>query len=134
MLNQQGRHPRLIHAYADPIAGHSRLRYLEQRTADPVAVTDRDLAIGQALYGEVLSELPEREIISLQLAFPEAVGVHLINKHRTVLSTVTGQVALSVAVDVKQPNQATTLNRLLPHGRVHSFLVPSELLRMTYVH
>jgi hypothetical protein len=134
MLNQQGRHPRLIHAYADPIAGHSRLRYLEQRTADPVAVADRNLTIGQALYGKVLSELPEREIISLQLTFPESVRIHLINKYRTVLSTVTRQVALSVALDVEPPNQATALNRRLPHGRIHGLPVPGEFLRTTYVH
>src|SRR6516165_8423084 len=60
--HQQGRHPGLIHAYADTVAGHTRLGDFKQRPADAVAVADADLAVGQAFHSEVLSKLPEGEI------------------------------------------------------------------------
>ncbi len=133
MLDQQSRHPRLIHAYADAVASHPRLRDFEQRSADPVAVADRDLAVGQPLHGQIFSELPECEIASLQLLFPVTIGIHLIDKHSAVFPTVTGQVTLRVAIDVEPPNHTPALYRLLPHGRVHSLPPPCDLMRTTYV-
>jgi hypothetical protein len=38
----------------------------------------------------VLSELPEREICSLQFMLPVVIGIHLLDKHCAVFSTVTG--------------------------------------------
>jgi hypothetical protein len=58
MFDQQSRHPRLIHSYPDAVAGHTRLCDFKQRPADPVAVADVDLAIGETLNGEVFSECP----------------------------------------------------------------------------
>ena len=54
---QQRRHPRLVHANADAIAGDPGLRDLEQGAADPVAIADIDAVVRQAFDGEVLAEL-----------------------------------------------------------------------------
>ena len=57
--DEQGRHPGLVHPDADAVARHTRLRHLEQRAPDSVAVPDAHLVIGQAVDGEVLAELAE---------------------------------------------------------------------------
>ena len=54
---QERRHARLVHANADAIAGDPRLRDLEQRAADPIAVADIDAIVRQAFDREVLAEL-----------------------------------------------------------------------------
>jgi nicotinamide riboside kinase len=90
MRDQQSRHPGLIHSYANAVAGHTRLRNFEQSAADAIAIADADLAVGEAFHREVLSELPECEIGSLQFTLPIVIGIHLVDKHSPVFSTVTG--------------------------------------------
>jgi len=43
---QQGRHPRFAQADADAIASHARLRDLEQRAANLIAVSDAHGIVG----------------------------------------------------------------------------------------
>src|SRR5262249_15359707 len=131
--DQQGRHPGLVHADADAVAGHARLRHFKERPADMVTVADADLAVGQALNGKVLSELPEGEIASLQLALPVVIRIHLVDKNGAMLSTMTVQIALCVAIDVEPPNQAATLHWRLPHGRADGLSAPRDLAGKTYV-
>ena len=69
---QQRRHPRLVGANAEPIAGHARLGDLEQRAADLIAVTDANGIVGQILDGEILSELAED--VSPSSAVPASSG------------------------------------------------------------
>jgi hypothetical protein len=104
MLDQQSRHPGLIHTYAHAVAGHTRLRHFKQRPTDPIAVANADLAIGQPLHGEIFSELPKGEIAPIQFTLPVVIRIHLVDKHGAVLSTVTGQITLCVAIDVESPN------------------------------
>jgi hypothetical protein len=61
------------------------------------------------------------------------IRIHLVDKHSALLSTVTGQITLGVAIDVESPNQASSLHRLLPNGRVDSLTAPCDLAGMTYV-
>src|SRR5262249_10109944 len=133
MLDEQSRHTRLIHAYAHAVAGHTRLRHFEQRPSDPIAIAYADLAVGQTFDGEVFSELPEGEIAPLEFTLPVAIRIHLVDKHRAVLSTVTAQITLCVAIDVGPANQATSLHRLLPYRRVYSLTAPCDLAGMTDV-
>src|SRR5580658_11297189 len=63
--NEQAGHLGLTHANADPVAGNSRLGYLEQCTANAVTVADADLVIGKTLDGQVLAELTVLEVIPL---------------------------------------------------------------------
>jgi hypothetical protein len=133
MGDQQSRHPGLIHSYANAVAGHPRLRNFEQSAADAIAISDADLTVGQAFHREVLSELPECEIASPQFALPVVIGIHLIDKHSSVFSTVTGQIALCVTINVEPPNETPFLHWLLPHGRVDSLTAPRDLAGVTHI-
>ena len=72
MRDEQGCHPRLVHADAHAVAGDARLRHLEQGAADPVAIADAHLLVGQAVDGEVLAELAIGEVVSTELALPSS--------------------------------------------------------------
>src|SRR5262245_19468946 len=54
---QQSRHPGLVHANADAIAGNARLGDLEQRAADLITVADAHRIVGQSFDPEVLADL-----------------------------------------------------------------------------
>src|SRR6516225_4456281 len=58
---QQRGHARLARPNANAIAGNTRLSDLEQRAADLITVADADIVVWQALYREVLAELPMDE-------------------------------------------------------------------------
>src|SRR3954447_11696283 len=64
MFYQQRGHPRLIHADADPIARHARLRHLKFSITDPIAIADADLAVRKSFDREVFPELSEWEIVA----------------------------------------------------------------------
>src|SRR5262249_4409001 len=96
-------------------------------------LADADFAVGQAFHREVLSELTECEIASLQFTLPIVVGIHLVDKHSAVRSAVTDQITLCVTIDVEPPNQTPSLHWLLPDGRVDGHTAPGNLARTTYV-
>jgi hypothetical protein len=51
-----------------------------------------------------------------------------------VLATVTLQISLAVAVDVQFPYLAATMDRILPHGRIHALPFPFDVARQADVH
>src|SRR5262245_46661736 len=69
---QHCRHPRLVGANPEPVAGHARLGDLEQRAADLVAVADANGIVGKLLNREILTELAEDEA-RLELLLPMAM-------------------------------------------------------------
>src|ERR1043165_9867269 len=121
---EKSSHLRLVRANPDAVAGHPRLRHLEKRRADPVAIADADLVIRQPLDGEVLAEPPVAEIAPAEPLLPIAIRLDLIHKDRPLLSPVAAQIALPVAFDVEPPDAATTLHRVLPDAGVHDPSVP----------
>ena len=131
--DQQRRHGRLGHPDADAVARHARLGDLEQRLADPVAIADADLVVGEALDGEVLAELPVGEVASSQFALPVAVGLDLVDEHGAVLATVRKPVGLVVAVDVDPPHHARPSDRLLPDRGADGLALPLDLAGATDV-
>jgi len=132
--NQQSRHLRFVHPYADAITGDSRLRDLEERATDAVLVTDTDLRIGQTLDREVLSELPKDEICAVEFILPVAIGIHLVNEYCAVRTAMAHQIPLRVTLDVQSPHPALARNRVLPNGCVDSLSAPSNLTWQTYIH
>src|ERR1043165_7839969 len=122
-------HPRLVRANPDAVAGHPRLRHLEERRADPVAIADAHLVIRQPLDGEVLAEPPVGEIAPGEALLPVAIRLDLIDEHRPLLSPVPAQIALPVAFDVEPPYAATTLHRILPVSGVHGPPAPFDTAR-----
>ena len=100
--NEQGRHVRLVHPDSDTKARDSRLRDLENRLADPVAIPDADLVIAQAIDGEVFAELAVREVVASEMLRPVLVGVELVDEDGSVLAPVTDLVGLFVAATLRR--------------------------------
>src|SRR5262249_29260184 len=126
---QERGHPRLVEADADAVAGGPGLRHLEQAGADPEAVADADLGVGQALDGEVLAELTVHEVAAPQLLLPVPVGVELIHEDRAWLAAVSAEVALPVPLDVEPPDAAPPGDGILPDAGVHGPSAPFDVAR-----
>jgi len=133
MRDQQCGHLRLVHADAYPVTGDARLCHFEQRAADPVTIANAHLLVGQAVNGEVFPELPIREVVSVELALPVAIGVDLIDEDGPVLAAVPNQIPLPVAVDVEPTYHASALNGCLPNGGVDGLPAPRDITRQTHV-
>ena len=131
---QQGRHPGLVHPDADAIAGHARLGHLEERAADPITVADADDVIGQAFDREVLAELSGDEVGPLQLRFPVAVRLDLVDEDGALLTAVSGQVALTVAVQMQPADPTAAHHGILPDPGVHRATVPRDVAWESDVH
>ncbi|HYW36985.1 MAG TPA: hypothetical protein VE957_02640 [Terriglobales bacterium] len=97
MSNEQGSHAGFIHANADAVARHARLRYFKFSTTDAVAIANTDLAIKKSVDGEVFSELAEGKIVAAQEALPVMVRIHLVDEYGAVLPAVTGEIGLRIA-------------------------------------
>jgi hypothetical protein len=77
--------------------------------------------------------LPECEIASLQFSLPVVIRIDLVDKHGAVFTAVAVEITLRVAVDVEPPDQAPSLHRILPDGRVNSLTAPCDVARITHV-
>ena len=127
--DQQRRDRRIVHAQPDAVTGDARLADLEERAADPVAVADADLVVGQPLDREVLAELPVDEVVPAQLALPVAIGVALVDEHGPLLPAVAAEVALAVAVHVQPAHAPGAADRVLVDAREHGLAPPRHVLR-----
>src|SRR5713226_2606991 len=106
---QQCRHPGLVHPNSNAIAGNAGLRDLEQRAADLITVADAHGIVGQSFDGEVLAELSGDEVGPLQLLLPIAVRFDLVDEDGSLLTSVSGQITLTVSVEIQpaDPTAAT---------------------------
>ena len=64
---------------------------------------------------------------------PVAIGFYLVDEDGAVLASVSGQVPLSVAVNVEPPHHAPTLDRCLPNGGVNSLPSPRDVARQAHI-
>ncbi len=133
MRDKQGSHARFVHPNAYPVAGNARLRHFEKCAPDAIAIANANFVIRKTVDGEVLAELPEGEVISPELLFPVTIRIHLVHEDCAVLSAVTGQIPLAVAVNVKPAYHAAALDRTFPDRRVYGLSLPSDVARETYV-
>jgi hypothetical protein len=129
MCNEQRRHTRLVHADADAVARHAWLRYFKYGTTDAVSIADADVVIKKSLDSEVFSELAENEVITSEEAFPVVIGVHLINENGAMLPTMTGKIALPVAINIEFAHHSPPPNRRFPDRGSDSFAVPCHVAR-----
>src|SRR3954464_5554865 len=109
---QQRRHPRLVHANANAIAGNARLRYLEQGAADLITVADANGIVGQSFDREVLAELSVDEVGPLQLLLPVAIRFDLVDEGGPLLAAVAAEVALTVAVQIQPADPTAATHRI----------------------
>src|SRR5262249_48655145 len=118
---------RLVHADADSVAGHPGLRDLEQRRSDPIPVANAHLIVSEPVDREVLTELTEHEVVTVQLLAPMAIRVELVHGDRTLLASGAREVALAVTVEIQPSNAARTLDRLLPDAGVNDSPLPLDV-------
>ncbi len=131
MRDDQRGHLRVVHPDAEAIAGHPRLRHLEQRAADPVMIADAHLRVGQAVDREILAELAVNEVLAAKLSLPIIVGLNLINEDRAMLAAMAFEIALAIPVDVEPPRHATALHGRFPDAGVDSSALPRDVARET---
>jgi hypothetical protein len=131
--DEQGWNARVVHSDPDPVTGHAGLGDLEDGGPDRIAVADADLVVAQPLDGEVLAELPEDQVASMELAFPVVIRVDLVDEHGALLAPVPGQVALTVAVDVELAHAARSGDRFLEHAGEDGLPTPGHVLRQADV-
>src|ERR1700742_533610 len=101
MRNQERGYLRIVHSYTDAIAGDTRLCHFKQRAAEPVTISDAGLVIGKTIDCQVLADLAILEVVTLEVCLPVAIGVELIDHHRTMLSTVACEIALPITVKIE---------------------------------
>ena len=131
---EQCRHARLLQAQADLEAGDARLGDLEGGVADPVAVSDADLLVGQTFDGEVLAEVAGDEVVAAEHLRPVLIGRPVIHVDGPVLAAMADEVGLAVAVHVQPPHPASARNRGLEDRRPHGTATPRHLPRKPDVH
>src|SRR6516165_7465560 len=131
MRNEQGGHPRLTQPQAYPITRHARLGDLKKSLADAVAVTDADLLVAHPVHGEVLAEVSRLEVVAPEFLCPVTVGINLVHQHRALFATVSGEIALTVPVNVESSNHPRPHHRRLPHAGEDRSAVPFHIARKT---
>src|SRR4029077_6841613 len=100
LRDKEIRHLGHAESHADTKAGDAGLSDFEFGLADPVAVADADVAIGQPVDGEVLPEVARPQVVAAQVVAPVVVRLGLIDHHGALLSAMPREVTLAVAVDV----------------------------------
>jgi hypothetical protein len=127
--NQQCSNLRVVQPDADPVAGVAWLSDLDDCAADPEAIADADLVIGEALHCEVLAEVPGHEIRPRKIARPVAVGFELVDHERTLLAAMAAEVALAVTIEVQPAGDNPSGHRCLPDRRPDGPTLPRDILR-----
>jgi hypothetical protein len=101
MRYEQRRHTRFIHANADAVARHARLRYFKYRITNAVSITDANLVIRKPFNCEVFPELAESKIVAVQKPLPVMVRIHLIDEYGALLPSVTLQIGLRITLNIE---------------------------------
>ncbi len=94
----------------------------EKTVCVKTAAVTREIAV-------IVGDAPD----ALQLSLPVVIRIDLVDQHSAVLSTMTGQIALRVAIDIESSHQASSLDRLLPHRRVNRLTTPCDLSGVSHV-
>jgi hypothetical protein len=129
MCYEQGWHPRFIHSNTDAVTRHSWLRHFEYSTTNAVAITNTDLVISKSVNSEVFSELPEAQVITSEKALPIVIRLHLINKHCALLSTMTGEIALGITINIELARYSPSRDRKFPDCGADRFAAPCHVAR-----
>ena len=134
VADQQRGQVRLAEAQPDPVAGDPGLGDLELCLADPVAVPDAHLVVGQAVDGQVLPELAVAEVVAPEVLLPVLVGLDLVDQHGALLAAMPVQVALAVPVDVEPADHLRPRYGVFPDAGVDGLAPPGDVARQADVH
>src|SRR5262249_32007731 len=122
-----------IHTDPELEARKARLGDDELGGADTESVAHVDLAVEQALGGQVVSERAGAELELRPLARPELVGLGRGGVDGLVRAAVNAQVGRAVAVGVEPVDRYPPGDRLLPDSGCDRFAPPERLARETDV-
>ena len=103
------------------------MRDLEQCAADLIAIPDAHGIVWQSFDREVLPELSMDEVGPLQLLLPIAIRFDLVDEDGSLLTAVSGQVPLAVALEVQPADATPTRQRTLPDPGVYSASLPRDV-------
>src|SRR5438309_5114830 len=117
----------MVQPDADPVAGVAWLADLDYRAADPEAIADADLVIGEALHCEVLAEISGHEIRPPKIPRPVPVGIELVYYERTLLAAMAAQVPLAVAIEIQPARENALRHRRLPDCRPNGPALPRDV-------
>jgi hypothetical protein len=129
MFDEQGCHPRFIHANANAVARYAWLCHFKYRITNAVAIANADLVIRKSLNSEVLSELAEDKIVAAQKALPVMVRIHLVDEYGAVFPSVTRQIRLRIALNIECAHHLSSLNWTFPDRGADSLTVPCHVTR-----
>ena len=107
---------------------------LEQCAADLVTVADAHSIVGQSFDREVLAELSMDEVPPLELPLPIAIRFDLVDEDGALLTSMPGQVALTVSVQIQPADPTAARHRILPDPGVHGATLPLDVARKSDVH
>jgi hypothetical protein len=100
----------------------------ELRLANLIAITYTDVAVGESVHREVLTELPEREITSVQLSLPMSIGIELVDEYRPLFPSMPMKVALRIPLDVQSANQRRSFDRVFEDTGEERPVLPFHVL------
>lgn len=89
----------------------------------------QNLVVGQAVDGQVLTELAIGQVVAPEVPPPVLIGLNLVDEHGPLLAAVALRVALAVTVDIETADHPRPGNRLLPDTRMNGLAVPRHVLR-----
>jgi hypothetical protein len=132
--HQQRRHLRIVHSNADAIAGHPRLRDFKESSPNSVAISDANVIIRKALDGQILAELSIDKVSPPEIFLPVSIGLELIHHHSAMFASVSGEIALSIAVDIETACHDPIGHRCLPYGGMDKLSLPFDVARKSHIH
>jgi hypothetical protein len=107
---------------------------LEKCGSDLKKVADAYDIVGQPFDCEVLAKLSVDEISPFQLLLPIAVGFNLINEDGSMLTSMPGQVALTISLEIQAADATSATHCILPDAGVDSAAFPRDVARKPNVH
>jgi hypothetical protein len=103
------------------------LRDFEKRAANPITITDADGIVRQSFDCEILAKLTMNKVSSLQLFLPIPIGFDLIHENGALLTTVPGQVPLTISLDIQPADSTAARHRIFPDRGMYRAPLPRNV-------
>ena len=134
VLHKQRRHPLVVQADADLVAGHPGLADFEDRAADSKPVAYADLVVRHSRDREVFAELPHDELFAAEKVLPVAVRLDLVDEKCPLLAAVAHTVGLLIAFGAQTADFHRSGDGPFPDRRRHFLAAPIDVARPPDVH
>ena len=125
----QRRHFRMIETQTEPVASDAWLADFEDRAADPVAVANKDLCVGQPIDREIFAEIAMNEVRPAKMIGPVTIGIELVDHEGALLAAVACQIGLSIAGQIEPSREDAPFDRLFPDRGADDFSPPRHVTR-----